>query len=120
MGANRNWTEEQLHRMREALEGGIFPSIVAERFQCAYSTVCDLAVKHGWTVTRRGAHQTVVMPPRRRTSRGYRRTAPNRPAFVPTENGCPVRTLEGAELEYWRGVYMAREQDAAARKAVFG
>jgi hypothetical protein len=49
------------------------------------------------------------------SKKGWRAGNINRAPFEPKENGCPVRTLTGAELEYWKSIYEARDQAERAK-----
>lgn len=120
MARHHGWTDDQLRRMKSAVEDGVYFPVIATRFSCGVSTIQGLAAKHGWEVPgSRPISKTQATTPAKRppakTRHGSFFLKPNRPPFTPSESGCQVRVLQGAELEYWKGVYEARERAARAR-----
>jgi hypothetical protein len=49
------------------------------------------------------------------TKKGWRAGHINRPPFEPKENGCPVRTLQGAEFKKRAAELEARDQAERAK-----
>lgn len=135
--------EEQLLAFltEKAETGGVCPGLgqLAAKIGVSQVTVAALLKRLGqagyltWRIKWRGTGvgnvrvvritatgKETATPPRARvradSGRGKSKIAPI-PVFAPTENGCPVKVLTGAEFQFWKAHYEAREA-AAARKAV--
>lgn len=114
----RQWKEVELRRMKAAVESGVLPTVIGRRFKCRPDTVIGFAKRLGWRLPsdlqpqRRGG--TLKPPPTKPGQRAAFFQKPKRPAFTPTDNGCPVRVLKGEEFERRKRELEARDRSERA------
>lgn len=120
MGRPRQWSADQLRRMKAAVEDGVLPTVLAVRFACRADTITDLAKRLGWELPadlptqRRGG--TLKPPPPKGRNPMFVRPPPT--PFEPKENGCPVRVLTGAEFQKRKAELEARDRAERERAQI--